>query len=172
MAELDALANDIGALRNAGLVGEPHAVVPSRVPRPASPAVFREVAVELLGEAGLRVGKAVDRFVRHADRMPLELHPTGDLFRRPTGLEPVHDGKLQCRVHDHLSMHGAATLRHVLGRHRMVAVELGQFDVAEEVALQLAVERRGVTAETQRDLLDRDLRRAPFGHLRRSSRSR
>ena len=110
-------------------------MVPSRGPWPTSPAVLREVAVELRGEAGLRVREAVDRLVRHADRMPLEPHPTGDLFQRPAGLEPVHDGKLQCRVHDHLSMHGAATLRHVLGRHRMVAVELGQFDVAEEVAI-------------------------------------
>ena len=82
MAELDAPANDIGALRNADLAGEPHAVVPSRGPWPTSPAVLREVAVELLGEAGLRVREAVDRLVRHPDRMPLEPHPTGDLFRR------------------------------------------------------------------------------------------
>jgi hypothetical protein len=61
--------------------------------------------------------------------MALQPHAACDLFRRPTGFEPIFDGSLEFKVHNHLAMDRPALLVHVLGIQRVVAVRLWQFGV-------------------------------------------
>jgi len=73
--------------------------------------------------------------------MPFEPHPASDLLGRPAGLQAIHDGNLQLGMHDQLAMDGPALLVHALGVHRVLAIQLWQFLVREEIPLQLAIDR-------------------------------
>ena len=82
------------------------------------------------------------------------LQPSGDLLRRPAGLQALGDVRAQAVVGGQLAASLPAPARQVLGVQGEVAAEPA-VAVAEAVAAQLAVDRRGVAAEPRGDLADR-----------------
>ena len=83
MAELLTISHFGGAIAQApGLEDMPTVVAPPAA-WSAAPAILGQLAVQLLGAAFLRIGKAVDRFVAYVDRMAFQPHPASDPFRRP-----------------------------------------------------------------------------------------
>ena len=127
--------------------------------------MLRQVPIELLVTTILGIGKSVDCLMAHADRMALQAHPACNLFRRPAGFEPIFDGFLQIRVHDHLPMDGAAVIIHVLSRYRVIPIQLRHFRVREKIALQLAIDRRRRATQPIRDLWHRHFGFTPLGNL-------
>ena len=129
---------------------------PAAVAAPAPPARLRQVAVEAVLAALRPVDVAVDGLV--ADRRPavrlVLLEPSGDLLRRPAGLQALGDVRAQALVGGQLAASLPAPARQVLGVQGEVAAEPA-VAVAEAVAAQLPVDRGRVAAEPCGDLADR-----------------
>src|SRR4051794_18365174 len=138
-----ALARDRGGAR------------PAAVAAAAPPARLGQVTVEAVLAALGPVDVPVDGLVadgRPAVRFLLE--PTGDLLRRPAGLQALGDVRAQPVVHDQLAPPLPASARQVLRVQGEVAAEPA-VAVAEAVAPQLAVDCGRVAGEPGRDLARR-----------------
>jgi hypothetical protein len=84
--------------------------------------MLREMAVELFLATVFGIGKAIDRLVAHADRLPFEPHPAGYLLGRPVSLQAVFNGGFQIRVNDQLAMDREALLIFVLSDERVIPI--------------------------------------------------
>src|SRR5215213_11546227 len=138
-----ALARDRGAARLAAVAG------------PAPPARLRQVVEEAILPAFRAIDVAVDRLVADGWSVRcLTREAAGDLLRRPTGLQPLDHVRAQALVGGQLPTSLPAPPRQVLRGQGKVAAE-ASIAVAEAVAAELAVDRRGMTAEPLGDLADR-----------------
>src|SRR3954454_23078008 len=139
-----ALARDGGGARPAAVTG----------PTPA--ARLGQVAVQAVPLTLGAVDVAVDGLM--ADRRPfirlLLFQPSGDLLRRPAGLQALDHVLTQGGVGGQLPAALPASARQVLRVQREVAAEPAAA-VAEAVPAQLAIDGGRVAAEPGRDLADR-----------------
>src|SRR5690349_10103804 len=138
------------------LARDRRAARPAAVTGPAPPARLRQVAVEGVLPALRAVDVPVDGLVAHrgpAVRL-LPLEPTGDLLRRPAGLQALGDVRAQARVGGQLASPLPAPSRQVLRVQREVAADT-PVAVAGAVPAELAVDGGRVAAEPGGDLADR-----------------
>jgi hypothetical protein len=110
--------------------------------------------VEAVPPAFRAVDVAADRLVADRGSAPFLFRPSGDPLRRPAGLRALDHVLTQGGVGGQLAAALPASARQVLRVQGEVAAE-PPVAVAEAVAAQPPVDRRGVTAEPRGDLADR-----------------
>jgi hypothetical protein len=163
--ELVSCRDAVGPARQALAVEDTGSVMPSVAAGSPPSTVFGEVPIERLGAAIPGIGEPIDRLVADPDRMVLETHPAGDLFRRPARSQPVFDGGFHLRMNEQLAMHGAPTFVHALSIDRVIAVQFRQLLVIIVIPLQFTVDRRWGATETIRHFGNRHLGVQPLGDL-------
>src|SRR5215207_1652105 len=127
---------------------------PAAVAGPAPPARLGQVAVEAVPAPVRSVDVPVDGLVADGWSVRcLPLEPSGDLSRRPAGLQALDHVRPQAVVGGRLAASLPAPVGQILGGEREVAAE-ARVAVAEAVAAELAVDRGTVPAEAGRDLAD------------------
>src|SRR3954470_14774346 len=141
-------APDPALARDRGTAG------PAAVAAAAPPPGLGQVAVEAVLAALGAVDVAVDRLVADRGSARFLFQPSGDLLRRPAGLQALGDVRAQALVGGQLAAAPPAPPRQVLGVQGKVAAEAA-VAVAEAVPAQLAVDGRGVAAEPPGDLAHR-----------------
>lgn len=118
-----------------GALGRKHkALRPSRKARSSLPPPVGQVAGEFGRAAFAAVDMGVDRLVADGHRLSFAAQPSCDLFRRPSGLQTVHDSIEERGQPDQLAP--PRTPRHglVLRHHAPVAGEIWQLSIDKPVA--------------------------------------
>ena len=101
------------------------------------------------------VDELVDRLVAQAHVSVGELEPAGDLFRRPPARQHLGHVLPQPGILDQLAPALSALPGMIVGGDRIVPAIL--LHLAEQIAPDLAMDRRPVAAEFSRDPVDGDL---------------
>jgi hypothetical protein len=141
------------------VTGGKHAV--SRLPRSARAAFaarLRQITVKTKPVILLAVDEAVDRFSTDADQADAVGQQTAsDLFRRPVGFQPLDHHATKMRMAPEFPQTPAALLGDVIGNGTIRAVVVRKLMIANRITPYLAIDRRPVTTELARHLIDRHL---------------
>jgi hypothetical protein len=133
--------------------------------RPAVASMARQVLAELLSTPIFGVRISIDRFMAHTYRMAFQTHTSCNLLRRPPGVKTTPHGSHDFGINDQLAMDSTAFFTFVLRGQRMIAVQFGLIVETTRVALDLAVDRGGVSIQPICDLSHRCLSISPIGNL-------
>jgi hypothetical protein len=97
--------------------------------------------------------------------MTLQTHPSGNLLRRPTVLDPINHRLTDAREPRQLPQLGASFAGHVMRCYTVTAVEIRDDLVDEHVALDLPENRRAMAPKLLGDDANSQARHAPAGDL-------
>ncbi|EGL62365.1 IS30 family transposase [Agrobacterium sp. ATCC 31749] len=121
-------------------------------------ASLRQILIETKRVIFLAVDEAVDCLLAYANTTEaVRLQTSGNLFRRPAGLQLVDDLGAQSRMAPQLYQSASTVSGDVVSNRAVVAVIIWQFTVMKRVALDLTVNGRAMTAKLTRHLVNGNL---------------